>query len=138
MKALAILLLSAASVLAAPPFQNVTWGIWFDYPTNMPVLSYYAPGTNEAFRIYGTSTLGTPQANWPFITTWTNWALITNGPTISISNNVTLPFAPQYFFMFNPTNTWGEPPFSLNYWSWVMSGPVWSTVNNSSLNRQGP
>lgn len=133
------LLLSTVSVLAAPPFQNVTWGLLWDQPTNMPVLSAYSPGTNQAYKVYGTSTVGTPMAQWPLLTLFTNWALITNvNGSIQLSNNVTLPFAPAYFFTVNPTNVWGEPPFSLNYWATAMSGPVWSTINNSSLNRQGP
>lgn len=134
---IAILLLSASSVFAAPPFQNVTWALLWDQPTNMPVLASYSPGTNQAYKVYGTSTIGTPMAQWPLLTTFTNWALITNGTTITLSNNVTLPFATQYFFLLNPTNIWGEAPLLINYYATAQSGPVWSTVN-SSLNRQGP
>lgn len=126
------------TVHAAPPFQNVTWGLTWDQPTNMPILSAYSPATNQAYKVYVTTTVGTPQAAWSFATIFTNWTLITNGGSISLSNNVTLPFAPQYFFAVNPTNVWGEPPFSLGYWSATMSGPAWSTVQNSGLNRQGP
>jgi hypothetical protein len=131
-----VLLLSALSALAAPPFQNVTWALVWDQPTNMPVLASYSPGTNQAYKVYGTSTLGTPQANWPLLTVFTNWFLVTNGPSISLSNNVTLPFATQFFFTINPTNVWGEPPFSLGYWAMAQSGPPWSTINNQNLNRQ--
>jgi hypothetical protein len=133
-----VLLLLTTSAVAAPPFQNVTWAILWDQPTNMPILSAYVPGTNQAYKVYGTTTLGTPQANWPLLTTFTNWALVTNGASIQLSNNVTLPFAQQYFFFVNPTNVWGEPPFSLGFGAVAQSGPVWCPVLDSTLSRQGP
>ena len=135
MKWFIALLLGTFTVSAAPPFANVTWGLLWDQPTNMPVLSFYAPGTNQAYKVYGTTTLGTPMANWPLLTTWTNWTMVSSGTALQLSNNITLPFAPQYFFYINPTNVWGEPPFSLGYWSWAMSGPIWSTVSDASLTR---
>ena len=138
MKTLSVLLLSSVCVIAAPPFVNVTWPLLWDQPTNMPVLSVYVPGTNQAYKIYGTSTLGTPQSQWPLLAMFTSWSLVTNGPSISLSNSVTLPFALSYFFAINPTNVWGEPPFLLGYSATLVTGPPWSTVNSLVPNRQGP
>lgn len=134
---LSVILLGTMLAFSAPPFVSVTWYLLISQPSTMPVLPSYVPGTNQAYRVYATSTLGTPQDQWPLVATWTNWVVVTNNGSIFLSNNITLPYSPQYFFTVNPTNVWGEPPFSLGYNATVQSGPVWSQVN-LNLNRQGP
>lgn len=130
-----VLLLIGVSLEAAP---TSTWGLWWDQPTNMPVLASYVPGTNQAYQVYVTQNLGTPLTNWTLTTTWTNWTVITNGNgTISLSNNITLPFG-QAFFAINPTNVFGAAPLLSGYCGLAWTGPPWSSVNNSALNRQGP
>lgn len=134
MKTFLVCLLAALSTQAAP--LPVTWALTCDYPTNQPVLSYYAPGTNQAIQVLGTSTLGTPLANWQVVTTFTNWTLFTNGTSIILSNNVTVSFA-QWFFYLNPTNVFGAAPLA-QYGALLQTGPPWSTVSRSVLNKQGP
>jgi len=134
--------LASAKLAAALVFSNAVWGITCDYPmTNnvgdpVPVLSYYAPGTNTAIKLLGTSTLGTPLENWPTLATWTNWTLITNGATIQMSNTVTVSFA-QWFFYLNPTNVFGDAPLGL-YGIQLQTGPPWPLLSSATLRRNGP
>lgn len=111
-------LLGLVSLKAALPNQT-TWLIWWQCPTNMPPLSFYVPGTNQAYKIYGTSTLGTPMAQWPLLAVWTNWQVSADGKWFT--NTVTVPTA-QYFFHMEPTNTWGEASFG----AWGQTGPMLS------------
>lgn len=135
---LSVLLLSVACAVGAPIVPNTsTWGLTFDQPTNMPVLLSYVPGTNQAYQVYGTPTLNTPLANWTLLTTWTSWSLVTNGTSISLSNNIQVSFG-QWFFYVNPTNMFGAAPLLSGFGAVGNTGPPWSTVNNSSLSRQGP
>ncbi len=128
-----LFVLCAVVSKAVPPSQ-ITWGIWFDTPTNMPVLNWWVPGTNQAYKLYGTSSPGMPVANYPLLATWTNWLLFTNSSgNIYISNNITLT-AKQYFFLINPTNTWGELPFS-DFGQTVGTGPSWSTVTSAQIGK---
>ncbi len=125
--------LLALATKAVPPTQ-ITWGIWFDTPTNMPVLSWWVPGTNQAYKLYGTSSPGMPVANYPLLAVWTNWLLFTNSAgSIFISNNITLA-AKQQFLLVNPTNTWGELPFG-DFGQTVQTGPPWSTVTSVQIGK---
>lgn len=133
---LSVILLVGASLQAAPPFTNATWGLSWDQPTNMPVLASYVPGTNQAYVLRGTATVGLPMVNWPVIAVWTNWTLITNAGAIQLSNSVTLPFA-QHFLYLNPTNLFGEAPIGF-FGGLGLTGPPWSTVNTSALSKLGP
>jgi len=117
-----------------PLGTNATWGISFDSPTNMPVLTSWIPGTNQAYKVYGASSAGTPIDNYQLLVVWTNWFLFTNNGSIYISNNITLP-AKQYYILVNPTNTWGEPPFG-QFSATVHTGPPWSSVTSSTITRQ--
>lgn len=113
-----ISLLLACSALAAGPNTNTTtWAFWWQAPTNQPSLSYYVPGTNQAYKLYGTPTLGTPMANWPLLAVWTNWSVSGDGKWFS--NTFTLQATP-YFFLLNPTNVWGETNFA----AWAQTGPM--------------
>ncbi len=124
--------IEASAVIPQPP---VLWGLTWDHPVGMPLLSSYVPGTNQAYQIYMTQTLGTSLTNWPLFTTFTNWSIITNqGGTFTYSNNVTVPFG-QAFFFINPTNVFGQAPFLSGYGSSAQTGPSWSVVNNSGINK---
>src|SRR5579863_1288653 len=50
-----ILLISLCRDSTAAPLapQTETWALTWDQPTNMPVMSAYAPGTNQAYQILG-------------------------------------------------------------------------------------
>lgn len=138
MKTLIILLFSASLTVAAPIVPaTATWALTFDQPTNMPVLTSYVPGTNQAYQVWGTGNLGTPLTNWTLLATWTSWALATNNGNIILSNNIQVPFG-QMFFYVNPTNVFGAAPLLSGFGAMGHTGPPWSTVNNSSLNRQEP
>ena len=135
MRILICLFLSIVGLQAAPPL-TATWALTWDQPTNMPVLASYVPGTNQAYQVLVTQTLGTPLTNWPVVVTWTNWSVVTNNGTIQLSNNITLPWG-QAFFAVNPTNVFGSAPLFLGYYAVAQTGPPWSSVNNSSLTK-GP
>ncbi len=133
-----IALFCALSLHAVQPFTNATWGLSWDQPTNMPVLTSYVPGTNQAYQVYTTQNLGTPLASWTLSATWTNWFLVTNSTgAIQLSNNITVPFATTFFYV-NPTNVFGAAPLFSGYGGMLITGPPWSVVNDSTLNRQGP
>ncbi len=93
--------------------QNVTTNWAFSWPasTNMPILSTYAPGTNQAFNLYGTTNLASLITGWPRQAYWTNWDLVTNGGVIWFSNSVTVPPGVWYFAL-TATNLQGESFFS--------------------------
>ena len=138
MKILVAFLLTTLSVCAAPIVPGTsTWAVTWDQPTNMPVLLSYVPGTNQAYQVYGTPSLNVPLTNWTLLTTWTSWSLVTNGASISLSNNIQVSFG-QWFFYVNPTNVFGAAPLLSEFGAVGQTGPPWSTVNNSSLARQGP
>jgi len=117
---LALLLLLTYFVHA----QNVTtnWGISWQVPTNIPVMSFYAAGTNQAYNLYGTTNLGDVITGWPRLAYWTNWSLVTNGPTIWYSNSITLPPGVWYTAI-TGTNQEGESFFS----SAALTGPMAAT-----------
>ncbi len=122
-------------LLAVVPQPPVVWGLTWDQPAGMPVLSSYVPGTNQAYQVLVTQTVGLSLTNWPLLTTFTNWVVITNqGGSITLSNTVTLPFGQAFFFL-NPTNIFGAAPLLSGYGQATQTGPSWSVINNSGLNK---
>lgn len=111
-----LLTMAVSTALAAPP-DTMTWNFFWMAPTNQPILSSYVPGTNQAYKLYGTATLGLAMTNWPLLAVWTNWTVSGDGKWFS--NQFTVASQP-YFFLLNPTNTWGETNFA----AWVQTGPM--------------
>ncbi len=90
--------------------QNTNWAFAWPAPTTMPILSSYAPGTNQAYNLYGTTNLGDVITGWPRVAYWTNWTVVTNG-SIWFSNSVIVPPGVWYFAL-TSTNLQGESFFS--------------------------
>jgi hypothetical protein len=101
---------------AAPPAPGVlttNYTLIWDYPAGMPLLSSYVPGTNVAFNIYGTQTLGLAMSNWPTMYTLQSWALATNnGKVICCLSNATAGLGGAWFFVITASNITGESFFS--------------------------
>lgn len=109
---------------AAPPVPGVltsNYVVMCEHPANFPILSSYVPGTNAAFNVYGTQTLGTPMSNWPSMYNLTSWTLATNnGKAMVCLSNATAGLGGQWFFVVTVSNITGESFFS----GLAQTGPV--------------
>ena len=129
MKLLLVLLLLCAPLARA---QNITtnWGISWQVPTNIPLMTFYAAGTNQAYNLYGTTNLGLSITGWPLLANWNSWYLVTNGSVVSYSNPITLP-AGVWYTALTGTNLQGESFFS----GVALTGPMPATPTSLTMQR---
>lgn len=95
------------------------WTLIWNAPIGVPALNYYAPGTNFAYRVYGTPVPGTPTNGFSLLATWTNWTVLTNGGLVLFQQTLSTPTNQPFFFVLTATNAWGESPFS----NMALTGP---------------
>ncbi len=112
MKAFLIaLMLLSLSAMADVAFGFRDWTIYWTYGGIGPYTNYI-PGSNSAWKVYGTSVLGTPTTGWQQMAMWTNWGTTNVTGTNYFFNTLSVPFVAQWFFTVIPTNNQGEFPLA--------------------------
>ncbi len=112
MRVLLILtLLMVMSAMADVAFGFRDWTIYWTYGGIGPYTNYI-PGSNSAWHVYGTPTVGTPVIAWQPMALWTNWSTTNITGTNYFFNTLSVPFVSQWFFTVVPTNNQGEYPLA--------------------------
>lgn len=97
----------ATAALAFFAVAASAWVLAWNGPTNQPVMSFYSPGSNQCYKLYGAA-LGTASNSAPLIAVFTNWnILVTNGLTY-YSQTVLTNNPPNFFFLMTSSNNFGE------------------------------
>lgn len=121
-------LIVALTVSCHAQIITTNWAIQWQVPTNIPVLSSYVAGTNQAYNLYGTTNFGQTITAWPLLAYWPSWSVVTNGSTIWYSNSITLPPGVWYTAL-TGTNQQGESFFS----PVALTGPMATTPTSLTM-----